>query len=312
MEKIFRTLRLVFNSAPGRGAISSALLFSSFLAMFSSIPTLSAYVSESRIKGFFAIAFGALFSFILGGVWACVVYSVIIASASLIIGELIKAGKSFGVVVITSSISLIAFYSLLLFVSASIKSTGTMDFLVSLVNIGFDFVTKNYPNIIEQQLIQSGMSKKELITATAIQLPSIAGVSILVFVFVNVLMSAKSVKSISKFLNIENLKKARLPEKLVWVAILVGAFYLYSQSAYNKNIGVEALGLLLFRTMAVIYFLQGLIIVHLLSSSFLGEGLLSVIIFSLLIVFAYMFVSAIGFFDLWFNFRKYIKKGEQS
>ena len=155
------------------------------------------------------------------------------------------------------------------------------------------------------------MSKKEFVTATAIQLPSIAGVAILIFVFVNVLMSAKSVTSISKFLKTENLRKTKLPEALVWFAISVGAFYLYSQSEYNKLIGVQSLGLFLFRTLAVVYFLQGMLIVRLLFESWLGEGLLSVLIFSLLVVFAYMFVVAIGFFDIWFNFRKYIKKGEQ-
>lgn len=311
MEKFFRTIRAVLYSAPGRGAVSSALLFSSFLAMFSSVPPLSAYVSESRVKGFLAIVFGALFSFILGGIWACLLYSAVVLSASIIIGELIKAGKSFGFVVITSSLSLIALYSSALFVYAEINTTGVMDSLVKVVGMGVDMVAKSYPQIVEQQLVQTGMSKKELITSTAIQLPSIAGVTVLIFVFVNVLMSAKSVKSISKFLKIENLRKAKLPEKLVWLAIAVGVFYLYSQSEYNKLIGVQALGLFFFRTLAVIYFLQGLIIVHLLFASMMGEGLLSVLMFSLLIVFAYMLVVAVGFFDIWFNFRKYIKKGEQ-
>ncbi len=312
MEKFFRTLRTVLYSAPGRGAVSSALLCTSFLAMFSSVPPLSAYVSESRAKGFLVIAFGALFSFILGGVWTCLLYSVVVASASLVIGELIKSGKSFGVVVFASSGVLIAMYAAALFVYTGLHSTGVMDVLINAVNVSIDIVSKGYPKILEQQLVQTGMSKKEFVTATAIQLPSIAGVAILIFVFVNVLMSAKSVTNISKFLKIENLKRVKLPEALVWFAISVGAFYLYSQSEYNKLIGIQSLGLFLFRTLAVVYFLQGMLIVRLLFASWLGEGLLSVMMFSLLIVFAYMFVVAIGFFDIWFNFRKYIKKGEQS
>jgi len=311
VEKFFKTLRVVLYSAPGRGAVSSALLFTSFLAMFSSVPPLSAYVSESRTKGFLAIAFGALFSFLLGGMWACLLYSVVVASAALVMGELIKSGKSFGVVIFASSISLIILYAAALFIYTGLHSTGVMDFLIRTVNTSIDIVSKSYPKILEQQLAQTGMSKKEFVTATAIQLPSIAGVAILIFVFVNVLMSAKSVTSISKFLKTENLRKTKLPEALVWFAISVGAFYLYSQSEYNKLIGVQSLGLFLFRTLAVVYFLQGMLIVRLLFESWLGEGLLSVLIFSLLVVFAYMFVVAIGFFDIWFNFRKYIKKGEQ-
>ncbi len=311
MEKVFKALRDVFYSAPGRGAISSALLFSSFFSLFSSLPTLSAYITEGRLKGTAAVMFGALFSLLIGGTWACLIYAIVVASASIIIGELIRSEKSFGSVFAASSLSIIAVYFLVFLIYAATRSTSLMESLIYIVGYGVDVLSTNYPQIIEQQLMQTGMSKKELITATAIQLPSIIGVAIIAFVFINVMMSARSSKSISKFLKKEHLKKVRLPERMVWLAIIAGAFYLYSISDYNTSIGVKTMGIFFFRTLAVVYFLQGLIIINLFFTSMLGGGLLSVLLFSVMVVFAYMFVAAIGFFDLWFDFRKYIKKGEQ-
>jgi len=308
LEKVFKTLRSIFLSAPGRGAVSSLLLFSSFFAMFSSLPTISAYISESRAKGLFAALFGAVFSFAFGGIWGVVLYSVVVVLGSVIIGELIKSGKDFKTVITISSISIMGVYLLSFLVYAFINSSGLMELLISMVNTAFDLITKNYPQFIEQQLMNTGMSRSELIRETAIQIPSVVGVTIMVFVLVNVIMLARSKGNISKFLRIENLKKVKLPEKIVWLAIAVGAFYLYSVSEYNTSMGMKAIGLFLFRTLAVVYFLQGIIIVHQFSISMLGGGLISIMLFSLLVVFAYMFVVAVGFFDLWFNFRKYIKK----
>lgn len=312
MEKVFKTLRDVFYSAPGRGAISSVLLFSSFLSLFSSLPTLSAYVTEGRLKGTAAVMFGAFFSLLVGGVWACVVYTIVVASASIIIGELIRAGKSFGSVLTVSILSIIAVYFVIFSIYSITRSAGLMDSLIYLVGSGVETISNSYPKLIEQQLIQTGMSKKELVTATAIQAPSIIGVAIIAFVFINIMMSARSAKNISKFLNKEHLKKVKLPEKLVWFAIVAGAFYLYSISDYNTSIGVKTMGIFMFRTLAVVYFLQGLIIINLFFDSLFGGGILSVLLFSVTVVFAYMFVAAVGFFDLWFDFRKFIKKGEKS
>lgn len=312
MRKFFEILRRFFSSVPGKGLSSCLLLLSSFFAVFSPAPAVSTYVSEGRMKGLLVLIIGAALSFIIGGLPAGAVYLFIILFSSVILSELLRTEMKLGKIIILSSFIVIGTYSLFFIVYSYISSMSIMDFLVSKVNTAITFMNANYPDVVKQTLVETGMSEKEFATSIAIRFPGVMVVVIVIFLFVNTMMTARYNEKIASFLKFDNLMSFKMPEYFVWVALIFGSVYLYSTTQYNTSSMVEMIGLFLFKWAMVMYFLYGLMIVYVITSLKLPEGFFRALLFSVIIVFAYIFVAGIGFFDTWFDIRKYFnKKGEE-
>lgn len=312
MRKFFEILRRFFSSIPGKGLSSCLLLLSSFFAVFSPAPAVSTYVSEGRMKGLLVLIIGAALSFIIGGLPAGAVYLFIILFSAVILSELLRTEMKLGKIIILSSFIVVGTYSLFFIVYSYVSSMSIMDFLVSKVNTAITFMNANYPDVVKQTLVETGMSEKEFATSIAIRFPGVMVVVIVIFLFVNTMMTARYNEKVSSFLKFENLMSFKMPEYFVWVALIFGSVYLYSTTQYNTSSMVEMIGLFLFKWAMVMYFLYGLMIVYVITSLKLPEGFFRALLFSVIIVFAYIFVAGIGFFDTWFDIRKYFnKKGEE-
>lgn len=312
MRKFFEILRRFFSSIPGKGVSSCLLLLSSFFAVFSPAPAVSTYVSEGRMKGLLVLIIGTALSFIIGGLPAGAVYLFIILFSAVILSELLRTEMKLGKIIILSSFIVVGTYSLFFIVYSYVSSMSIMDFLVSKVNTAITFMNANYPDVVKQTLVETGMSEKEFATSIAIRFPGVMVVVIVIFLFVNTMMTARYNEKVSSFLKFENLMSFKMPEYFVWVALIFGSVYLYSTTQYNTSSMVEMIGLFLFKWAMVMYFLYGLMIVYVITSLKLPEGFFRALLFSVIIVFAYIFVAGIGFFDTWFDIRKYFnKKGEE-
>ncbi|MEI6092153.1 MAG: DUF2232 domain-containing protein [bacterium] len=312
MKKFFEILRAFFSSVPGKGLSSCVLLLSSFFAVFSATPAISTYVSEGRLKGFLVLLIGAVLCFVIGGVPAGSVYLFIILFSSVILSELIRANMSLGKIIIFSSLIIVGAYSIFFMVYANLHSQTIMDFLISKVNEAIAFMNTSYPDVIKQTLIETGMSEKEFASSIAIRFPGVMVVVIVVFLFVNTMMIAKNDEKLSSFLKFDNLMSFKMPEYFVWIALVFGSVYLYSTTQYNSSSLVEMAGLFLFKWVMAIYFLYGIMIAYTVISIKIPQGFFRALLFSVIIVFAYIAVAGLGFFDTWFDIRKYLnKKGEE-
>ena len=304
-----------FSSVVGKGFTSSILLLSSFFAFFSAAPAVTTYVGESRQRGLLVLVIGAILTFILGGVPAGLIYVAMVVLCSIVMGELTRAKVSFGKTLVISSVILISVYALAIVIYSYSQSIGVVDLLASKVMLAINFMKTNYPDVIKQTLIDTGMSEKELSLSIAIKFPAAMASVVMVFLFVNMLIAGRYDPKMMEFLKFENLMKFRMPEYFVWPAIVFGGIYLYSTTSYNSSVNsvtIEMIGLFLFKAIMTLYFIYGLMVVYVITSIKIPAGFFRALLFSVIIVFAYIFVTAMGFFDTWFDFRKYFnKKGEE-
>jgi hypothetical protein len=312
VEKFFEYIRRFFSSIPGKGFSSAVLLLSSFFAVFSPAPALSTYVGKSRLHGYYVLLIGTAITVLVGGIAAGAIYAAVVVLGTVVLGELIKANVSFAKTIALSSLIVIGAYVAILASYSIFYSLDPMVVLSSKVKMAIDFMNANYPELIKQTLVDTGMSEKELIASIAVKIPATVVVVTVVFLFVNLMIVARMGNNISSFLKFDNLINFRMPDYFVWPALIFGGLYLYSTTAYNHSLMVEAVSVMLFKGIMMMYFLYGLMITYVITSLKIPEGFFRALLFSLIIVFAYVFVAAVGFFDTWFNFRKYFnKKGEE-
>ncbi|MCX6111790.1 MAG: DUF2232 domain-containing protein [Proteobacteria bacterium] len=315
MRKFFELMQRFFSSIPGKGFTSSILLLSSFFAVFSAAPAVTTYVGESRQRGLLVLVIGAGLTFLLGGVPAGVIYIGIVLFSTVVMGEFIRAKISFGKTLVISSVIIIGVYAIAVVVYSSSQSLGVMDLFTSKIMFAINFMKTNYPDVIKQTLIETGMSEKELALSIATKIPAIMTSVVMVFLFINMLIVGRYDEKMMNFLKFENLMKFKMPEYFVWPAIVCGGIYLYSTTTYNNSVNsatIDMIGLFLFKGIMTIYFLYGLMVVYVVTSIKIPAGFFRAALFSVIIVFAYIFVAAVGFFDTWFDFRKYFnKKGEE-
>lgn len=308
----FNFIRNMLQSALGR-AFSSVLMFVSvFFSIFSVFPILLTYLSEGRKKGIYVILFGIFFSYILGSWSFALFYLLAVGLVSALVSELIKARTSFAKTIFLSTTIISSLYLILLLVVSYINSSGIIDYLSYHVGSAVVFMSTNFPDVIRQILVDSGMSEQEFIRHIVVQIPSTAVVTLIILLLINTLMISNFNMEAQKFLKMDKLQSFRMPDTFVWAAIIFGGIYLYAVSEYNTSILLEAMVRMFFYGLMGFYFLQGMLISYVITSIKVPSPFLRVLLFSILIVFAYIFVTAVGFFDTWFDFRKYFKKGEES
>jgi hypothetical protein len=307
----FNLIKNMLQSAAGRAFSSVLMLVSVFFSVFSAFPLLLTYFSEGRKKGLYVIMFACLFTYILGSWQFAVFYLLVVGLVSVLIAEIIKIKTSFPKTIFLVTTITCIFYTLILLVVSYINSSGVVDYLSLHAGSAVVFMNTNFPDLIRQVLVDSGMSEQEFIKHIVIQMPSTAVLTLLIFILVNTLMISSFNPDSQKFLKLDKLQTFKMSESFIWATIVAGALYLYSSSGYNTSILLEATARMIFYALMGFYFLYGMLISYVVINIKISSQFLRILLFSVLIVFAYIFVTAIGFFDTWFNFRKYFKKGEE-
>ena len=139
--------------------------------------------------------------------------------------------------------------------------------------------------------------------------PALCVISVLFTIWINVLMGNKLLRRHSMDLpNLSTLSEWRAPNWLVWIFIAGGGLSFVPQT------DVSYVGINLFMVASFIYLLQGLAIV----SFFFNYKNLSIFFrwfFYFLIAIQQMLmiaIAAVGFFDIWIDFRKYLHKDQET
>ena len=174
---------------------------------------------------------------------------------------------------------------------------------------------KNYPDMLKNTLVETGLTQKELSMFVAVKLPAIAIVGWILFLFVNVLFASRFDYKTNSFFKSENLSKFKISDFLVIPTLVFGALYAYSLSGYNDSKLLESIASMMFATFVSVYFLQGILIAFLFTKGVFSNGFWATLFVLFLAATGYMVMAGVGFFDTWFDFRKYFlnkdKKGEE-
>jgi uncharacterized protein YybS (DUF2232 family) len=136
-------------------------------------------------------------------------------------------------------------------------------------------------------------------------MPAIVIVSVLLVVWSNLLLAKPLLRSRNLFYPAFGaLNEWKAPESLVWVAIGSGVFLLIPNSGL-KFFGANALII-----MMMVYFFQGIAIVSFYFEKKRFPRLLRGVLYALIVLqqFVLLLVIALGFFDLWVDFRRMKKE----
>lgn len=311
MEKLLKYLRIFFQSFLGRAVLSVVLFFSSIFSLFSSVP-IATYYSENRSfkKLLLTILVSSLIIFIIGDTLFLLSYVLFIILITLLISYLSsKINDLYKLLIISVLISL-SFYSLLflgLFLFSGENSIYL--FIKSVIEKTITFF--NDSDFLNKIVKEAKMTEEEFLSYTIFKIPSLFVNFISIFVLINVMAISRYNQKLLSFLNINKLKKTKLPDIFSVFAVSLGALYVYSTN-WSSNFDLKIISSFLLQSIGVIFFFYGMTIVYVFMFYKKSNSFLNTILFSLIVVFANVFVAFIGFFDLWFDFRKYLDKNRRN
>lgn len=106
----------------------------------------------------------------------------------------------------------------------------------------------------------------------------------------------------------EDLVNFKVPEQLAYIVVAGLVFYLSAD--FVEMPVLEIVGMNIVLSLGVFYFFQGMGIYTAFLNHLNIKGFLRSFLTLLTIFFAFRFIAIVGFFDLWANFKKYLKKNE--
>jgi len=315
MSKFLGILRSILNSTAGRGVTSCVMLFSSFFAVISAFPALESYIREGRHKAISSLLFGTALSLVWGGPMGAMCYVAIVGIATIFVGELINRGCPVPRILLYSGfLALISLIALSIYIKLHYL-IGPLDFVAGKIDGMLTLAAKNYPDMLKNTLVETGLTQKELSMFVAVKAPAIAVAGWILFLFVNTMFASKFDYKTNGFFRIENLSKFKISDFLLIPTLLFGALYAYSLSGYNDSKLLETFATMMFASFMSIYFLQGILIAFLFTKGIFSNGFWATLLVLLIAATGYMVLAGVGFFDTWFDFRKYFlnkdKKGEE-
>ena len=170
---------------------------------------------------------------------------------------------------------------------------GVIEYIRSELNLGIEHLLAIPEHPIKKWVEEQG--KTELIRNLMIELPSGVMIAMIICYWFNLLLAFRTLPG---FLSRAFWGAYRNPEWLVWPTLLSAGLYIYGDHALYY-IGMNGLKVLL-----VFYGFQGLSIVTFFLNRRQILGLMRAVIYGFLIFLASPFAFALGFFDLWFDFRR--------
>ncbi len=161
------------------------------------------------------------------------------------------------------------------------------------ISLGIDHIGAIPDSPIKKLIEEEG--RETLLKQLMTEFPSGLLITMLVVYWFNLLLASRV---IGGFLSKTFWASYRNPEWLVWPTMVAGALFAFSDHA------LYFIGLNGFKVLVVFYGFQGLSILSFFLNRYKILGLGRVLLFGISIFLALPVILSLGFFDLWFDFRK--------
>lgn len=207
----------------------------------------------------------------------------------LCIRKLGKIHQSFGL----SFLFLVALVLLAIHINADRNQMTMIEYVRAEIGMAVDSLI-NLPDSPVKQLVQEE-GRDGLFRKLMTELPSGILISLVFCLWVNLLFASQLVKG---FLSKSFWANYRNPEWLIFPTIICGSLFAFGENALYF-IGLNGLKL-----MMAFYGLQGLSVISHLLNRYKILGIGRAIAFAVAVFIVPPLVLALGFFDLWFDFRK--------
>ena len=267
-----------------------------FLALLSPLPIFILTLKNPVWISLIALATNLAFIFSIGGHTELAVAGFFWFSVGILFPFLIRKSGKIQLSLVLSYVYLIGIFIASLAVLAKDAHMGIVDYVHSEVSMGLDRLLAAQDNGIEplKKMVQEE-GRDAIFKQFMIELPSGFLMTILISFWLNLLFASKLLQN---FLSRTFWAKFKTPEWLVWPTLLFGGLFAFGENA------LYYIGLNGFKVLMMIYVLQGLSIVSHILNFYKIQGLGRFLIYCLAITLSWPLVLVLGFFDLWFDFRR--------
>jgi uncharacterized protein YybS (DUF2232 family) len=180
-----------------------------------------------------------------------------------------------------------------LYYLASEQKLGVIEYVGREIMIGMNHLIALPDSPVKALVDEQG--KTELFKELMLELPSGVMIALILSFWINLLFASQLTRG---FLSKKFWANYRAPELLVWPTLAFAAMFIWTEHA-PYYIGLNGMKILL-----ILYGFQGLSVMSFLLNHYKMMGFLRALIFSLAIFVAMPLVLCLGFFDLWFDFRR--------
>lgn len=284
--------------------LSAFLFLSGIFALFAPLPIILLGIQSNRKWAWLAALTNGAIVGLTMGVPSLAVYITTILALALFLPEYLKPGRSLasvaGLTLLTIAVTglvWVAGYSQFHHVNP------WLEFRTDL-NDGLDYLLKSISPEARTNLL-GGLETEEWKHAFVIELPSRIAVLSLVLVWLNLVVVLRlNPVGIRERMGLDGsfFKRWKAPEILIWPVIAVG-FVALLDSGWIADVAKNILYFL-----AAIFVFQGLSILSFLLDAWGAKGPLRTIAFLVALLLMMPLLLAMGFFDLWFDFRSKLRQ----
>ncbi len=275
-----------------------------FSALFIPLPVLYYRSKLGRQHGLMvpAAAMGIIAA-VMGGITADTLFFAELLIIGFILGELLQWQLTIEKTIGYACLGVLACGMAALFFYSVISHTGITDLVGQYVSKNLDITLSLYQEmgVSSDHISQIKQAMDQIQYVLVRILPALSICSTLFIAWANLMMARAVMTARSmKFPDFGNLALWSAPEPLVWVAIAGGMALMIPAK------GVKIVGMNVLLVLAAVYFFQGLAIVSHYFEKKAFPRMFRMFFYALMAIqqFLILLVIAIGFFDMWMNFRK--------
>lgn len=291
--------------------VSAVFFLSALFALFSPLPLMAMSLDSGPVRGrrwaWVALLTNAVLAGALGGLWSAIVYLIWVGIPVLIVPPLLARKLKLEWIIATAlgAIALASVASVCGWMVAEQGLQGGLTLRPAVLVDGVKSTIQQTLAGVEKILLESTPNQPDAKIAfeqwresILQEFPSAIAIFTIVMLWLNTSALLKvSRRKLKVVLPVGGLSAWKAPEWWVWPTILAGAGALWAPG----HAGVVCVNLL--RILLVLYVLQGVAIASVLMRRFrVAPGFRSVL-WLLAFLFGIPVVLAVGFFDLWFDFR---------
>lgn len=303
------------------------LVFSLFppFTMFAPYPIALAFLLYGRPKAFMLSAFCLIFSTLM--VWklgiSVAIFGVFITSViyALFVSETIKQKIHPIRGVIFSGVTLFVLSALVIFITALVTGVSLEDEITKLLQVAFSTIKKGQTDVLvrggeEARALSELMKDPRALAANIISWsPAILFITVFVGIWISHILVLFSVKFWKKRLGypfgLKDLTRFKTPEVFVYPLIfglltVLASTYLGADIQFLATVGKNLLACL-----GIFYFFQGFGIFLDFFSRVRLPRFLRILVVIITALYAWQILALIGVFDMWVDFRRFLKNKER-
>ncbi len=285
--------------------MSAVLYLSGVFAIFAPLPLLLQAVRRKRGLLLLAALTNGMIVYVASGRSSFAIYTVLVMTLAAVMGEMIQKRKSVESIALGTLVSIAVLGIALLALALHRQGLPVRITTVhTVLSDWLDLLVASLSTDAKASLLGS-LSLEEWKQSLMVELPSAAGVMVLVMIWANLVAILKiNPLGIREWMGLDFffLRRWKTPEWLVWPTIVSGTILVFGSGVLSD------VSLNVFKLLMAVYAIQGMSILSYFFDVWSIRGVFRSLGYLLSIFVMMPLLLGLGFFDLWFDFRAKLRQ----